>query len=129
VRARTVNDPEKHGLPRQLKISGKLVSILNMIPKRTETVWPGDRRTLQQFRVGYIRTRNKIAFNLQNPRIREIKLHTLRHYFATMEYHKTKNILHVQERLGHKDIKNTMIYTPDRLQRRRIQQHHSQDAT
>ena len=28
-----------------------------------------------------------------------------------MEYHKTKDILHVQQRLGHKNIKNTWIYT------------------
>jgi integrase len=28
-----------------------------------------------------------------------------------MEYHKTKNILHVQERLGHRSITSTMIYT------------------
>lgn len=28
-----------------------------------------------------------------------------------MEYHKTKNILHVQLLLGHKNIQNTLIYT------------------
>ena len=28
-----------------------------------------------------------------------------------MEYHKTKDILHVQQRLGHRNIKNTLIYT------------------
>jgi len=27
-----------------------------------------------------------------------------------MEYHKTKDLLHVQQRLGHKNVKNTMIY-------------------
>jgi hypothetical protein len=30
---------------------------------------------------------------------------------ATMEYHKTKDILHVMRLLGHKNIKNTLIYT------------------
>jgi len=29
-----------------------------------------------------------------------ITSHTLRYWFDTMEYHKTKDILHVQERLG-----------------------------
>ena len=28
-----------------------------------------------------------------------------------MEYHKTKDILHVMRTLGHKNIKNTLIYT------------------
>lgn len=28
-----------------------------------------------------------------------------------MEYHKTKNILHVQERLAHRSITSTLIYT------------------
>jgi site-specific recombinase XerC len=27
-----------------------------------------------------------------------------------MEYHKTKDIMHVKEVLGHKSIQNTMIY-------------------
>jgi hypothetical protein len=30
---------------------------------------------------------------------------------ATMEYHKTKDILHVKEVLGHKSLNNTMLYT------------------
>ncbi|MEM2103521.1 MAG: hypothetical protein QW717_01350 [Candidatus Bathyarchaeia archaeon] len=28
-----------------------------------------------------------------------------------MEYHKTKDILHVMQFLGHKNIKNTLVYT------------------
>lgn len=28
-----------------------------------------------------------------------------------MEYHKTKDILHVMQMLGHKNIRNTLIYT------------------
>ncbi len=28
-----------------------------------------------------------------------------------MEYHKTKDILHVMRLLGHKSIKNTVVYT------------------
>jgi len=27
-----------------------------------------------------------------------------------MEYHKTKDIIHVQQRLGHKNIRNTLVY-------------------
>lgn len=48
---------------------------------------------------------------LHNPRLHEITFHTLRHFKATMEYHKTKDILHVKQLLGHKSINNTLIYT------------------
>jgi integrase len=40
-----------------------------------------------------------------------ITFHTLRHWKATMEYHKTKDILHVMQLLGHKRIQNTLKYT------------------
>ncbi|MEM2419861.1 MAG: hypothetical protein QXL38_02600 [Candidatus Bathyarchaeia archaeon] len=37
--------------------------------------------------------------------------HTIRHWKATMEYHKTRDILYVMKLLGHKRIQNTLIYT------------------
>jgi integrase len=55
--------------------------------------------------------RRKIAIKLQNPRILNISFHTFRHWKATMEYHKTKDILHVMKVLGHKNINNTLVYT------------------
>lgn len=50
---------------------------------------------------------NKLA----NPRIMQIHFHTLRHWKATMEYQKTKNILHVMDMLGHRNIESTLVYT------------------
>ncbi len=41
----------------------------------------------------------------------KITFKTLRHWKATMEYNKTKDILHVMQVLGHKNIKNTLRYT------------------
>ncbi|MEM2578148.1 MAG: hypothetical protein QXV88_04605 [Candidatus Bathyarchaeia archaeon] len=41
----------------------------------------------------------------------QIGFHTLRHWKATMEYAKTKDILYVMQVLGHKNIKNTLKYT------------------
>ncbi|MGC9095178.1 MAG: tyrosine-type recombinase/integrase, partial [Candidatus Bathyarchaeia archaeon] len=43
-------------------------------------------------------------------RILQITFKTLRHWKATMEYHRTKDILHVKQILGHKSINNTLIY-------------------
>jgi site-specific recombinase XerC len=35
----------------------------------------------------------------------------MRHWKATTEYYKTRDILHVMQLLGHKNIQNTLIYT------------------
>jgi hypothetical protein len=40
----------------------------------------------------------------------KIKLHTLRNFYACKLYHSTKDILHVQRPLGHRNIQNTLIY-------------------
>ena len=66
---------------------------------------------LFQLNGGDSRSEGRIAHKLQNPRINRITFHTLRHWDATMEYHRTKDILHVKERLGHKSITSTLIYT------------------
>jgi len=103
----TVNKPEKHSLPRQFKISGKLTTMLNRLPKGSK-VFSVDLRIMRK---RFMWQRNKIAYKVENPRLKRITFHTLRHWFGTMEYHKTKNILHVQERLGHRSITSTLIYT------------------
>jgi hypothetical protein len=47
---------------------------------------------------------------LQNPRLKEIHFHTLRHYAATMLYHRTKDLLLVKAFLGRREVDNTMLY-------------------
>ena len=47
---------------------------------------------------------------MNNPRLLKITFKTLRHFKGTILYHKTRDILHVKETLGHKDINNTLIY-------------------
>ncbi len=37
-------------------------------------------------------------------------MYTLRHWKATMLYHQTKDILYVMKFLGHKNIRDTLIY-------------------
>jgi len=105
----TVNNPEKHGNPRMLKISDKLITMLNSLPKNCDRVF--EAKSLRSFRQNFMIQRKRIAQKLGNPRIRRISFHTFRHWKATMEYHKTKDILHVKQMLGHKKIENTMMYT------------------
>ncbi len=57
------------------------------------------------------RQRARTAQKLGNPRLKQITFHTLRHWKAAMEYHKTKDTLYVICLLGHKNVKNTLFYT------------------
>jgi integrase len=99
--------PEKGSNPRILPISMKLVEMLKNLPKTSNKVFPA---TLGSIKVNLFLTRRRIARKLDNPRLLKISFHTLRHWKGTMEYHKTKDLLHVQQVLGHRDIKSTMIY-------------------
>ena len=107
----TMNTPAKHGNPRQFKLSSKLVSMLiSQISKTdpTRRIWNSKLRNISET---IRRHRNKVAKRLGNPNLKRITLKTLRHWKATMEYHRTKDILHVKKLLGHKNIQNTLIYT------------------
>lgn len=103
--------PEKHSRPRQCKISSQCLAMLYTIPKASDYVFRERYASLNNLRRTFQRHRNKLAESLVNPRIKEISFKTLRHWKATMEYHKTKDILHVKQLLGHKNIQNTLIYT------------------
>ncbi len=83
--------------------------MMNRLPKTSQKIFGNIR--LIYFRKNFIKQRKRRAYKLQNPRINRITFHTLRHFYGSMEYHKTKDILHVKERLGHRDINSTLIYT------------------
>jgi integrase/recombinase XerD len=98
--------PEKGSKSRILPLSNKLINMLNNLPRNSDKVWA----TLYSLKSNFYKTRKSLAFKLQNPKLKQIGLHTFRHWKATMEYHKTKDILHVQQLLGHRDLRNTLIY-------------------
>jgi integrase/ribosomal protein S27AE len=101
--------PEKGSNPRILKLSDKLVAMLKSLSQKNECVFRSG--LLKHFTGGFRQQRIRIATKLKNTRINMITLKTFRHFKGTMEYHKTKDILHVMEVLGHKNIKNTLVYT------------------
>jgi integrase/predicted RNA-binding Zn-ribbon protein involved in translation (DUF1610 family) len=103
----TLNEPEKGSNPRMWKVSQRLIGMLNALPKACEQLFPG---SLKSMKGTWIDTRARLAETLQNPRLKKITFYTFRHWKATTEYHKTKDILYVQQLLGHREIKNTMIY-------------------
>lgn len=101
-----MNNPEKGGKPRAFKISGKLVAMINKLPKTNERLF--GKMNAKSAGTSLIKLRNSISEKLQNPRIRRIHFHTLRHWKATMEYHKTKDILHFMKILGHRNIQTRL---------------------
>ena len=105
-----INDPEKHSKPRIFKVSNKLIRMLNHIPRKGERIFSYYKNLNSLTRV-FQRQRKRIAHKLANPRLMQISFRTIRHWKATMLYYKSKDILFVKEFLGHKDIKNTLVYT------------------
>lgn len=101
--------PEKGGEPRLFRISEKLTTMLSNLPKLSDRIWKikSAKNLERQFR----RERKRIAHKLCNPRILQIHFHTIRHWKATIEYAKTKDILYVQKLLGHRNLKTTLRYT------------------
>jgi integrase len=104
----SVNSPEKGSNPRIFKVTTKLAAMLNTLPRSSEKIFQMSGRSLQG---NFSQQRRRIAQKIQNPRLLQITFHTLRHWKATVEYHRTRDILYVKQLLGHKKIENTMLYT------------------
>ena len=106
-RSITINHPVKGHKPRIINVSSSLISRLEAIPKTTDKVFNVKMRTLLK---NYSMQRITAANKFNNPRLRKITFTTFRHWKATIEYHKTKDILWVMRLLGHNSLKTTLIY-------------------
>lgn len=100
--------PEKGSNARILKISNKLIDMLNGLPKHSLKLFGANSDAMRK---SFQLQRKRITAKLKNSRLLQISFHTFRHWKATMEYHKTRDILHVMQMLGHRNIQNTLIYT------------------
>jgi integrase len=87
-----------------LALLKQLVSTKNL--SLNEKIFPSS-KILQK---NWNRLRNKIAERSGKPELKQIRLYDLRHFYGTMLYHKTKDIVHVQRKMGHRNIKNTLVY-------------------
>ena len=102
----------KHGTPRALKISEKLQTMLQTHITKSK-LQPNDRLfngNSNYYGLKFRTARNRLADKLGDPTIQQIKLYDFRHYFATMLYHKVRDIFYVKEQMGHSQIKTTMVY-------------------
>jgi len=102
------NEPEKGSRPRMFRVSSELTAMLEKLKKKSVYVFGGVGP--HAIKVSFMKQRKRLAYKLQNPRLMQISFHTIRHWKATMLYHETKDILYVMKFLGHRDIRNTLIY-------------------
>ena len=63
-----------------------------------------------RLRDGWSHYRKRAYLNFKELELLKIRLYDLRHWFATTEYIKTRDLLHVKYVLGHKNIETTLIY-------------------
>ena len=73
-----------------------------------ERIFPTESENISE---SYRKLRNRLAKNLQDPILKTIRLYDFRHFKASMEYHKTKDLLYIKQLLGHKDLRTTLRYT------------------
>jgi len=107
--------PEKGSKPRRIKLKNQTVAALLARRKKGAYIFHTDQstdfdETYRNFYRNFAKQRARIAERLQNPRIRRISFKTLRHYGGTREYARTKDLLFVKERLGHRSITSTLKY-------------------
>ena len=104
----TINRPVKGHNPRQLKVSNKLLAMLNSLPKTSERIFPTKYENIYRC---YERVRKRAATLQQNPRLLAVQFRSFRHWGGSMIAHYTNgNVLTVKKLLGHKRIENTMKY-------------------
>jgi len=104
----------KKSRSRELRLSNQLVGRLNQLPKKTKHVFHDGTKDpikgLKGFTPRFQKERKRIAVKCADPKLQLISLRTFRHYKGTMEYHRTRDIVHVQQLLGHRSIQNTLRY-------------------
>ncbi|MDI6715307.1 MAG: site-specific integrase [Thermodesulfovibrio sp.] len=102
----------KHCVGRTLKIKTSTLAMLkNYVALKklgpNDRLFPVNSNSLsEQFR----RVRNRLSEKLGEPSIKTIRLYDFRHFKASMEYYKTKDLLHVKALLGHRDLRTTLKY-------------------
>jgi len=70
----TFNNPEKRSLPRIKRVSDKLITMVNRLPRKQERIFGG--RGSIEARYNY--QRKRLAYKLDNPRLLKITFHTFR---------------------------------------------------
>ena len=83
--------------------------MLGRLPKTSERVWCT--KAAETLRESFEDREKRWHINLGTRGSSDSLPPTFRHWKATMEYARTKDILYVQRLLGHKSLKSTLRYT------------------
>jgi integrase len=104
----TINFPVKGHYPGPIKVSNKLITMLNSLPPESERFFPTTYTIMSN---NYIRMRKRCAALQQNPRLISIELRSFRHRGGSMLAHYLNgNVLKVKQILRHKRVDSTMKY-------------------
>lgn len=116
------NRPEKHSRARGFTISVELTQMLQSLPHNSQFIFSCSRETIpkedRRTHLSHLRRpkgllgkqRIRVAQKLKNPRIAQIHFHSLRHWKATKLKHQGFDLFDIAAFLGHRDIKNTVLY-------------------
>ena len=116
------NSPEKNSKPRAFIISIELTQMLQNLPHNSQYIFTCQRQPItkeeRKRHLGFIKRqksilnkqRQRVADKLKNPRIALIHYHSLRHWKATNMKHQGYDLFDIAAFLGHRNIKNTVIY-------------------
>ncbi len=112
--ALTINHPEKDSNPRKFpRVSDKLAGLVLGVREPGKFVFHADdaaKNSFNHFSRLFFLERKRAADVTGNDRLLRVNWKSLRHFKGTSEYIRTKDIVHVMKILGHRCIKNTMIY-------------------
>ena len=98
---------EKGSNSRILPLSDKAISMINHVKRTNNHVF---KTKAKGFRKTFQKLRKRKATQTNNPRLLKIHFHTFRHWKGTTEYHKTRDIYHVRNVLGHRNMNTTLLY-------------------
>ncbi|MGB9676019.1 MAG: tyrosine-type recombinase/integrase [Candidatus Bathyarchaeales archaeon] len=103
----------KHCMGRTLKLKPQTLAILKnyVVMKKlsvNDRLFPVKSSSISE---SYRIVRNRVANKFQDSTIKTIRLYDFRHFRASMEYYRTKDLLYVKSLLGHKDLRTTLRYT------------------
>ena len=105
------NGGKKNSNPRVTHLSNKLLEMLNKLPKDYgDRIFSRPTMRVDNFGSLFSFQRKRPTSKLIHPKQLKIHFHTFRYWKGTMLYHETKDMYYVMQRIGHKNIKNTLLY-------------------
>ena len=102
----------KHGCGRAPKLTDNTATrlhehILRIGLKQEDKIFKGD---ADHYGDDFRAMRNKLAIKLNDPKIHEIRLYDIRHYYCTHTLKKTNNAYITMKLMGHKKLSTTQKY-------------------